>query len=129
MRSRINAGLVLLTAAVITYLSLKPALPAQDAVGEGTFQFGHFLLYFLLAGALLLHFHDTPRGHIEAVLAAGTFGVLIELAQLAVPVRTFSAADIAVNFLGAAVVLLDHRARVVTYLIEKEDALIERYLL
>ncbi|MDY6761910.1 MAG: VanZ family protein [Candidatus Nanohaloarchaea archaeon] len=130
MRDRINAVLFILVAGVILSLSLaKLPAAAPGAPASGTYQFGHFFLYFLLAGALLLYFHETPRGRVEAVLAAGGFGLAIEIVQLLLPFRTFSPADIVVNFLGAALVLLDHESTAVRAIIRAEDRIIERYLL
>ncbi len=129
MRHRFNAALVILVGLTILVLSLANPPGAVAGAASGTYQFGHFLLYFFLASALLLYFHGTPRGRVEAVLAAGVFGLGIELVQFALPFRMFSPADVMVNFLGASLVLLDHQSVAVTAVIEKEDELIEQYLL
>lgn len=85
----------------------------------------HFLAYFGLAGALLLYYHDTTVGHLEAVATAAGFGIGVELIQLQMPYRAFSTVDILLNTAGASVVLLDHQIDVVSRLIEFEENVIE----
>lgn len=88
----------------------------------------HATGYFLLAGALMLHFHDTGKGHVEAVATAAGLGLLLEAVQFYLPYRIFSPEDVIVNAAGASLVILDHRSRAVTEIVRIEDRLIERFL-
>ncbi|MDY6777255.1 MAG: VanZ family protein, partial [Candidatus Nanohaloarchaea archaeon] len=81
------------------------------------------------AGALLLVFNDTARGHGEAVLLAVLFGVVIEVLQGMVPYRSMAAVDVLFNTAGASLVLFDHHFDAVTRVVALEDRWIERYLL
>ncbi|WEL19151.1 VanZ family protein [Candidatus Nanohalococcus occultus] len=125
MRTKINAAFLLAVAATITYFSTV-SLNSSGAP-SGTFSLLHLTAYFGLSAAFLLYFHDTRRGHLEAVLAAGAFGLGIELIQSTIPYRSFSFEDIAVNFLGASIVLLDHRIGAVSKAIEVEDKILEEF--
>lgn len=128
MRRRLNRGLAIGIAGVILAGSIVP-VPGGGGTGMVRLtMLGHLTAYFLLAGALLLVFHDTPRGHVEAVAAAVGFGIAMELVQLQVPTRTFAVADVLVNMLGASLVLLDHRKRAVTRVVRWEDRLLARLL-
>lgn len=125
MRDRINLAAVMLIAGMIAYYSIRP-LPAPD-YGTGPVTLSlvyHAAAYFGLAAALLLYFHDTPKGHFEAVAAAAGFGALMEGTQFFLTTRVFSPIDAAVNLLGAAVVLLDHQSRLVTRVIRTEDRIL-----
>lgn len=123
MRKRVNLLLAVAVALTITYFSLISI--SGSAVPDGTFSFLHLAAYFGLAGALMLYFHDTDRGHFEAFLASGLFGLTIELVQLGIPYRSFTPQDVAINFLGASIVLLDHRVKLVTEVVELEDRVLE----
>ncbi|MFB6203748.1 MAG: VanZ family protein [Candidatus Nanohaloarchaea archaeon] len=125
MRKRINQAAVLTTAGVIAGLSLTRVSGAAGN-STGLFPVLHFLAYFGLAASLLVYFHDTERGHLEAFLAAAGFGLLLELVQSFLPYRSFSLLDITANLAGAAVVMLDHRSRAVTAVVRCEDRLIEK---
>ncbi len=129
MRSRVNLGLVIGIAGIITYYSVKP-LPTgpYDPSGANLTYLYHVAAYLVLAAALLLYFHDTPKGHIEAVVAASLFGAVIEVVQYGVPGRHFTLIDIGLNIFGASLVLLDHRISVVTRIIELEDRILTRIL-
>jgi len=61
---------------------------------------GHFLCYALLSLSLAGAF--SPRYKLLAPLAAITFGVLMEMAQITIPSRDASFLDIGVNVLGVA---------------------------
>lgn len=125
MQRRLNLALVLVIAALITYYSTRPLPAGLYASGVDFTLFYHGTAYFLLAGALLLYFHDTTTGHVEAVLFAAAFGAILELIQYGLPTRFFSFADMAINTLGASLILLDHRARIVSQIIAWEDTLLE----
>lgn len=129
MRQQINLGIVLVTAAAITYYSVRPLpIGPYEPSGISITYLYHGVAYFFLAGALLLYFHDTPRGHVEAVLIASLFGAIIELLQYGVPGRYFSIVDLLVNTAGAALILLDHRVTFITVIIHAEDQILERIL-
>lgn len=123
MRERLNLLLLAAVASTITYFSFI-SIEAGAAPG-GTFSFLHLAAYFGLASAFLLKFHDTKRGHVEAFLAAGLFGLGIEIFQYGIPYRAFTLQDVAMNFLGASIVLLDHRVELVTEIVELEDRMLE----
>lgn len=128
MRQRLNLALVLGIAATIFYFSVRPIpAPAYDA-GFNTTLLYHAAAYFAFAAALLLYFHDTPRGHVEAILTATLFGATMELLQFFITNRVFSVIDITANTLGAGLVLLDHRSRLVTSVIATEDRMIDRLI-
>jgi len=62
----------------------------------------HFLAYFLLSFLL----YKTISQDKIAFLAAGTYGLLLEFVQLALPYRNFSFSDIAVNYFASSLILL-----------------------
>lgn len=129
MRQRVNLVLVLAIAGVIAYFSVRP-LPAASysAGGLNIALLYHAFAYFALAGALLLYVHDTMKGHAEAVAAAVLFGAGLELVQGQLPGRYFAITDMLVNTAGASLVLLDHRVAAVSWIVEKEDALLEQVI-
>lgn len=75
---------------------------------------GYFLLAILLAWAGMA---KTKRGVVLALLGAFSYGLFLEIAQIYVPGREFSLADILVNLgastIGALIFLtfLSHRSR------------------
>lgn len=123
MREKFNLLLLAAVASTITYFSVV-SIEASGAPG-GTFSFLHLSAYFGLAAAFLLKFHDTDRGHLEAFLAAGMFGLAIEIIQYGIPYRAFTLQDVGINFLGASVVLLDQRVKLVTEIVAMEDRVLE----
>lgn len=124
MRKKLNLLIVSSVMILISYYSIRPPSVSRPGGGGSTLPL-HFLAYFGLSAAFLLHLHDNRKGHITAVLASFCFGLLMELVQTQVPHRFFSYEDLLMNLLGASVVMLDHRSRMVTELIEKEDRLLE----
>ncbi len=126
MRRRLNFALVVAITTTISVLSLvNPGEP-----GRGVSMLApvlHAAGYFLLAGALMLHFHDTDKGHLEAVGTAAGLGLLLEAVQFYLPYRIFSPEDVIVNAAGASLVVLDHRSEAVTRVVRIEDRLIERF--
>lgn len=129
MRSYLNLGIVLSVAGVIAYYSLAPVPsgPYDTTVIDLTLVY-HFAAYFGLAAALLLYFHDTTKGHVEAMLVAALFGASLELTQLQLPSRYFSLTDMGINLLGASLIFLDHRSRLVTRIIRIEDSILATLL-
>lgn len=126
MRQKLNLGIVVTIASLITYLSLRPV---PGSVGNYVDDFIiHLGGYFLLAGALLIYFHDTKRGHLEAIIVAAGLGLGIELLQSQIPYRYYGTDDVVANTIGASLVFLDHRSRIVTRIIEMEDRFLERIL-
>jgi len=125
MRQRVNAMIVGGIAILIAFYSIRPLPTTYDtgAVIPPAVLY-HAAAYFVFASALLLYFHDTPRGHIEAILAAVMFGIVLESVQLFLPGRLFSLVDI--TALGASIIVLDHRSRLVTRVIATEDRLLDR---
>lgn len=127
MRQRVNAMIVGGTATLIAFYSIRPLPTTYDTGGViPPAVLYHAAAYFVFASALLLYFHDTPRGHIEAILAAVMFGIVLESVQLFLPGRLFSLVDITANTLGASIIVLDHRSRLVTRVIATEDRLLDR---
>lgn len=126
MRQKLNLAIVISIFVSITYLSLRPV---PSSLGNNVnFSFLHILAYFFLAGALLVYFHDTEKGHLEAIMVAGIIGIGIELLQTQIPYRTYATLDVVSNLIGASLVFLDHRSRIVTRIIEMEDRFLERIL-
>lgn len=117
---------MLLVASIITYFSVVSL--DSSATGRFSFSFLHLAAYFGLSAAFLVYFHDTQKGHLEAVLAAGLFGLGIEILQYGIPYRAFTFQDVAVNFIGASIVLLDHRIKLVTEIVAVEDKILEAAL-
>lgn len=125
MRETLNRIGLSTVIAVITYGSLASGSSPVSAGGLTI----HFIAYFVLATAVLVNFHDTRQGHLEAILSAGLLALGIEAVQAFVPYRTFSLTDFAVSFAGASVITLDHHLGLVTRFVEFEDKLIERFLM
>jgi VanZ family protein len=126
VRKKLNLLGLATVISIVTYFSIRP-LPGTSSGGASIIPL-HLIAYFVLAAAFLVNFHDTTRGHIEAVSAAFVFGLLLEMMQLNLPSRYFSFHDMGMNLLGASIILLDHRIGVVTELVEVEDRLIEKAL-
>ncbi len=128
MRQKLNlAGLVftvsLIVAGSITGASQVPVagLPTGGALM-------HLTAYFVLAAAFLVNFHDTRRGHLEAIIASGGLALGLEMIQLFLPYRSFSLIDFGVSFAGASLVTLDHHIDLVTDFVELEDKVIEKLI-
>lgn len=126
-------------ALLIGFLSLTSNPPLVDFLVESQVDYfgdevipvsvlGHFMIYFLFAGALLAFFHDTRKGHWEAFFVALFFGGLMEFLQLFVGGRHFSYFDILINGFGASLIFPDHRVGFIERFIRFEDALIEEGL-
>ena len=123
MRKTVNLTALTLIGLTVAYFSLNstgflglPSLPL------------HLTGYFLLAGAALINFHNTTKGHLEAIATAFIFGLLLELLQTQIPSRTFSIIDLAVNLTGASLILVETRFKTVHRFIELEDKIIEAAL-
>ena len=92
--------------AFVAYMSLKSSYPS---VVQGLFNhLGTVFLHFLAYGGLVVIYfwaflRERARGYLWAALFSVSYGVVLEVAQLWVPGRTFSVGDMAVNVLGAAV--------------------------
>ncbi|MFB6143991.1 MAG: VanZ family protein [Candidatus Nanohaloarchaea archaeon] len=126
MRQKINRLLLASVTLGIIALTLAPVSGSDVTQPSFLSPLLHFTGYFLLAGALMLEFHDTGKGRHEALAAAAVFGAAMELLQFHLPYRHFSLYDLAVNTLGASTVLLDHRLGFVTKTIRFEDRTIEK---
>ena len=124
MRETLNRLGLFSLIAVIVYGSLASGSSPVSAGGLPI----HFIAYFVLSTAFLVNFHDTKRGHLEAILSAGLLALGIEAVQAFVPYRSFSMIDFAVSFAGASVITLDHHLGLVTKFVAVEDELIERFL-
>lgn len=124
MRERINQIGLITVIAVIGYGSLTAGTP----VSAGGLPI-HFLAYFVLASAFLVNFHDTKKGHLEAMIASGVIALGLEVIQSFLAFRTFSLIDFAVSFAGASLITLDHHIGAVTWFVELEDRLLEEFLL
>ena len=126
MRKKINLIITLSAILIISYYSLKPSGVSSGVPGSSSTTFLHLAAYFALAGSFLLHLHDNRKGHISALFISFCFGLIIELLQTQVDGRFFSFKDIAVNFAGASLVMLDHRSKIITEVIEIEDRFLEK---
>lgn len=126
MRARLNQALLGVVGVAILAGSVAPLAGAAGGSAGRLSPLLHLAAYFMLAAALLLVFHDTPRGHVEAVAVAVLFGVGMELVQSMLPYRTAAVGDVLVNAVGASVVLLDHRVGLVHRVVAWEDRLIDR---
>lgn len=122
------------------YLSLTSSPPIEDRGIGSQLSFvdydivslstlGHFGLYFFLAGSLLTYFHDSTKGHFEAFLIAVFFGALLEVIQLSIANRYFSLLDILANSLGASLIFLDHRLKIISKIIYWEEKFLEKYII
>lgn len=123
MRNKLNLALVAAVTFTITYYSISR--PVAGPVSGGSSLLLHGLAYFGLAAALLVYFHDTEVGHIEAIAFAVIIGFSIEIVQYFLPYRHFSVIDGLTNLFGASLVMLDHRIDAVTHIISFEDRLVE----
>lgn len=125
MRETLNRLGLFSLVALIAYGSLASGSSPVAAGGLPV----HFFAYFVLASAFLVNFHDTRKGHLEAILAAGLVALGIEAVQAFVPYRTFSLIDFGVSFAGASLITLDHHLGLVTWFVEFEDDVLERFLM
>ncbi len=92
--------------AVVAYMSLKSSYP--PAVQSLFDSLGSVVLHFVAYGGLaVLYFwaflRDRPKGYLWAALFSISYGMVLEVAQLFVPGRSFSPGDMVVNCLGAIV--------------------------
>lgn len=125
MRETVNRLGLLSLISVIIYGSLASGNSPISAGGLPI----HFVAYFVLSTAFLVNFHDTKRGHLEAIFSAGLIALGIEAVQAFIPYRSFSLVDFAVSFAGASVITLDHHLGLVTRFVRFEDELIKRFLM
>lgn len=126
MRTRLNQLLVVIILAIIIVLSVMPLSPQPGPAPTIPWSLlFHGSMYFFLAGALLLVFHDTTKGHLEAIIVTAVIGFSLEIVQYFLPFRSFSLVDITVNSIGASFVLFDHHIDAVSSIIHIEDRLIE----
>ena len=126
MRHRLNQLLVVTILVVIVVLSVMPVAPPQPGTGP-TIPWSmifHGGMYFLLAGSLLLVFHETGHTHFMALLVAAGIGAVLELVQWTIAFRSFSLLDMTVNTIGASMIMFDHHLDVVTMIIRFEERLI-----
>lgn len=128
MQKQLNRLLLLGVSTGIILVTVLPISSGQVPQSGITAPLAHFTAYFLLAGALMLEFHDTKKGHLEAFLLATVFGALMETVQHFLPYRAFGLNDVLINAAGAGLIFLDHHLGFVTYTIETEDRIIERLI-
>lgn len=126
MRQRINTAAVVLCVLAIIAGSLAHPPEVATSGPSATAPLAHLAAYFILAAGLLTVFHDTPRGHRHAIIAAAGLGLGLELVQSQLPWRTGSLADVLINTAGASLILLDHDSRLVSQLIDLEERVITR---
>lgn len=124
MRETLNRISLFTLITLITYGSLASGNSPVSAGGLPI----HFIAYFILSTAFLINFHDTKKGHMEAILSAGLLALGIEIIQAFIPYRSFSSIDFALSFAGASLIALDHQLGVVTKFVSFEDRIIERFL-
>lgn len=126
MRQRLNQLLLGIgTVGIVFFSVIDPGTGARSVLTPVA-PLAHLVAYFCLAAGVLVVLHDTRRGHAEAILAAAVFGLGMELVQGWLPYRTFGWDDVAVNAIGASLILLDHHLDAATWFIEQEDRFIER---
>jgi len=123
MRQKLNILGLTATASLIIYGSITSGRP----ITRGGLPL-HFIAYFVLATAFLVVFHDTEKGHIEAVIASSALALTLELIQWNLPYRTFSITDFITSALGASTVILDCRIGLISELVKLEDKMIETIL-
>lgn len=123
MREKLNLLGLTATVSLIVYGSLSSGGPAT-AGGLPL----HFIAYFVLASAFLVVFHDTEKGHIEAVIASSALALILELLQWNLPYRTFSTTDFFISAFGASLIILDHKIGIITELVNLEDKIIQTFL-
>lgn len=124
MRDYLNISIVISILAMISYLSLSPI--SAPSKGLPVSYIAHFGMYFSLAGALLVYFHEKDHSHLDAVLLAGMTGLFLELIQSQIGYRTFSLQDVMINFIGAGLILVEQRVPVVHQVIMLEDDFLEK---
>lgn len=124
MRDILNISIVISILAMISYLSLSPI--STPSTGLPVSYIAHFGMYFSLAGALLVHFHEKDHSHLDAVLLAGMTGLFLELVQINIGYRTFSLYDSGINFIGAGLILVEQRVPVVRQVVMLEDDFLEK---
>jgi len=124
MRDYLNISIVISILAIISYLSLSPI--STPNTGLPVSYIAHFGMYFSLAGALLVYFHEKNHAHLDAVILAGMTGLFLELVQSQIGYRTFSFSDIAINFIGAGLILVEQRVPVVHQVVILEDNFLEK---
>ena len=85
---------------LIFYFSSIPKLSVPEGIDISYY---HFLAYFVLSFLFLRLFSVKNYKHafILAVISSTVFGLLIEIWQLFLPLRTFSYFDILLNFIGS----------------------------
>jgi VanZ family protein len=98
---RIARGVAVAIGAAVCWLSLTPQPPAPDQLPPYADLVVHFLMHFAMTTALAFCWPG-----VVAWSVAGTMAVLLEVGQLQVPGRAFSALDMAANGVGAAAGLL-----------------------
>lgn len=89
--------LALALVALVAWLSLTPKPPSLPGLPQGSDLAVHLTMHFAMAGALMLGWPGASRIVLAWALAVG-----FEVAQLGVPGRHFSGADLLANLIGAA---------------------------
>ncbi|MFB6208745.1 MAG: VanZ family protein [Candidatus Nanohaloarchaea archaeon] len=97
MRKKLNLIIISAVAGLISYYSLRPVETVPGTGGATNFTILHFLAYFALGGAVLLHVHDNTKGHLIAAFSAFSFGLAMEVIQTQIPSRYFSYHDLAIK--------------------------------
>ena len=124
MRDYLNIPIVISILAMVSYMSLSPI--STPSTGLPTSYIAHFGMYFSLAGALLIYFHDKEHTHLDAVFLAGMTGLFLELVQSQIGYRTFSLQDVAINFTGAGLILAEQKVPVVHQVVMVEDDFLKK---
>ena len=87
-------------ALLILFFSVTPQ-PAEIKTGSYFDKVLHFCSYFVLAFLC----YKAAQKFAVPILLAGTYGLLIEFLQAAIPYRAFEVSDIIVNYAGAGLIL------------------------
>ena len=124
MRDYLNISFITSILLLISYLSLSPI--STPSTGLPLSIIAHFVMYFSLAAALLVYFHEKNHTHLDAVIFAGITGLFFELVQSQLGYRTFSFFDTAINFAGAGLVLVEQKVPVVHQVVKLEDQMLEK---
>lgn len=99
---RLWRWLLLVLAAAVAVLALKPVPPEQASLGWD--KLNHLVAFAALAWCAMFGYRSNPRGtRLAVLLALLAFGGAIELLQLLVPQRSAEWADLLADGLGIVV--------------------------
>ena len=100
-QSKIYFVLTILFAVLILYFSLTPEPPKIQPIINFD-KVLHLCSYFILSFLC----YKTINNMKISIISAGTYGLLIEIMQLLIPMRSFELLDILINYIGAGLILI-----------------------